>query len=94
MPTPINAVYDLGGTGHTTLYSHATGFHSMCWQPIANRLRNNHNIAYDARGHGTAASRGARRDQVQRGGAGIAEPSRDRRALAGAIAAASCRPAR
>ena len=52
MPTPINAVYDLGGTGPTTLYSHATGFHAMCWQPIANRLSNHHNIAYDARGHG------------------------------------------
>lgn len=45
-------MHDLGGTGPTILYAHATGFHARCWQAIATRLPNRHNIGYDARGHG------------------------------------------
>jgi pimeloyl-ACP methyl ester carboxylesterase len=52
MTRPTIAVHDLGGTGPTTLYAHATGFHGRCWSPIAARLARLHNIAYDARGHG------------------------------------------
>lgn len=54
--TPTLAVHDLGGTGSTILYAHATGFHARCWQPIADRLGDHHNIAYDARGHGDTPS--------------------------------------
>lgn len=46
------AVHDLGGTGPTTMYAHATGFHARCWEPVAARLPAMHNIAYDAKGHG------------------------------------------
>jgi len=46
------AVHDLGGTGATALYAHATGFHAHCWSPVAARLPGLHNIGYDARGHG------------------------------------------
>src|SRR4051812_40897802 len=52
MTTPTIAVHDLGGTGATILYAHATGFHARCWVPVASRLPHLHNIAYDARGHG------------------------------------------
>ena len=46
------AVHDLGGSGPTVLYAHATGFHAKCWQPLAAHLPQHRNIAYDARGHG------------------------------------------
>lgn len=46
------SVHDLGGVGPTVLYSHATGFHGRCWQPVADLLGGFHNVAYDARGHG------------------------------------------
>jgi pimeloyl-ACP methyl ester carboxylesterase len=52
MTRPTIAVWDLGGTGPTTLYAHATGFHGRCWSPVAARLPHMHNVAYDARGHG------------------------------------------
>ncbi|CAB4879797.1 unannotated protein [freshwater metagenome] len=52
MTSPAIAVHDLGGTGPTTLYAHATGFHALCWQPVAAHLPARHNLAYDARGHG------------------------------------------
>ncbi len=44
--------YALGGSGPTILYAHATGFHGHCWRPIADRLPQFANVAYDARGHG------------------------------------------
>ena len=52
MPHSHLAVHYLGGTGPTTLYAHATGFHAHCWSPIADRLPGLHNVGYDARGHG------------------------------------------
>ena len=50
------AVHDLGGSGPTILYAHATGFHARCWQPVADRVVDHHNIAFDARGHGDTPS--------------------------------------
>ena len=52
MTSPTLAVHDLGGAGPTILYAHATGFHARCWQTVATRLNNRHNVGYDARGHG------------------------------------------
>jgi pimeloyl-ACP methyl ester carboxylesterase len=46
------AVHDLGGTGPTIVYAHATGFHALCWAPIAQELAQFHNVAFDASGHG------------------------------------------
>ncbi len=56
MTSTTLGVHDLGGSGTTILYAHATGFHARCWQPIADRLVEHHNIAYDARGHGDTPS--------------------------------------
>lgn len=50
------ATHDLGGTGATLLFSHATGFHGRCYQPIASALADTfHSIAFDYRGHGDTA---------------------------------------
>lgn len=47
------AVHDLGGTGPTLLFSHATGFHGRCYLPMAAQLTDRfHSIAFDYRGHG------------------------------------------
>ena len=46
------AVHDLGGSGPTTLFAHATGFHAHCWTAVTAHLPQLHSIAYDARGHG------------------------------------------
>lgn len=47
------AVHDLGGTGPTLLFAHATGFHGRVWQPLADRLGDMfHCLAVDFRGHG------------------------------------------
>ena len=47
------AVHDLGGSGPTLLFSHATGFHGRCYQPIASSLADRfHSVAFDYRGHG------------------------------------------
>lgn len=45
-------VYDLGGSGPTALYAHATGFNAHCWTSVTAHLDHLHNVAYDARGHG------------------------------------------
>ena len=52
MTTAHLAVHYLGGDGPTTLYAHATGFHSHCWTPVTGYLPGLHNVGYDARGHG------------------------------------------
>lgn len=52
MTASLLATYDFGGIGPAIVYAHATGFHARCWQPIARQLPHNHNVAYDARGHG------------------------------------------
>jgi pimeloyl-ACP methyl ester carboxylesterase len=52
------AVYDLGAPAGEVdapiiLFSHATGFHGLVWQPMADHLRDRfHCIAIDHRGHG------------------------------------------
>jgi pimeloyl-ACP methyl ester carboxylesterase len=47
------AVHDLGGTGRTLLFSHATGFHGHCYAPMAATLTDRfHSFALDYRGHG------------------------------------------
>ena len=52
------AVYDLGAPvgdvdAPVILFSHATGFHGLVWQPMAAQLRDRfHCIAIDHRGHG------------------------------------------
>ena len=52
MSTSHLAVHYLGGDGPTTLYAHATGFHSRCWSSVTAALPGLHNVGYDARGHG------------------------------------------
>jgi pimeloyl-ACP methyl ester carboxylesterase len=50
-------VHDLGGTGPTLLMSHATGFHALVWQPIAQLLAQRFSCqALDYRGHGDTAA--------------------------------------
>ena len=50
------AVHEFGGTGRTLLWSHATGFHAHCYEPIARRLGDNFtSFGLDHRGHGTTA---------------------------------------
>lgn len=50
------ALHDLGGTGPTLLYSHATGFHGRIWLPLARELGDRyHGWALDYRGHGDSA---------------------------------------
>jgi pimeloyl-ACP methyl ester carboxylesterase len=47
------AVHDLGGSGPTLLFSHATGFHGRCYLPLAHALADRfHGVAFDYRGHG------------------------------------------
>ncbi|MEX2627390.1 MAG: alpha/beta hydrolase [Ilumatobacteraceae bacterium] len=47
------AVHDLGGTGPPLLFSHATGFHGRCYEPVAAALTDRfHSYALDYRGHG------------------------------------------
>ena len=46
------AVHELGGSGPTAFYAHATGFHAHCWSPISSLLPQFRNVGYDARGHG------------------------------------------
>ncbi len=47
------AIHDFGGSGPTLLFSHATGFHAHCYQPIATRLSESFtSFALDHRGHG------------------------------------------
>lgn len=50
------AVHELGGTGPPLLFSHATGFHGRCYQPMADALADvAHCVAFDYRGHGDTA---------------------------------------
>lgn len=51
---PIDvAIHELGGHGPTLLFSHATGFHGRCYQPIADALTDRFRcVAFDYRGHG------------------------------------------
>ena len=47
------AVHDLGGQGPDLLLSHATGFHALVWQPLADVLADRyHAWALDYRAHG------------------------------------------
>ena len=47
------AVFELGGGGSPLLFSHATGFHGRCYQPMANELTESARcVAFDYRGHG------------------------------------------
>lgn len=47
------AVHELGGSGERLLFSHATGFHGRCYQPMADALAHQfHSVAFDYRGHG------------------------------------------
>ena len=47
------AVHDLGGHGPDLLLSHATGFHALVWQPMADVLADRyHAWALDYRAHG------------------------------------------
>ncbi len=47
------AVHDLGGSGRPLLFSHATGFHGRCYEPVAHALADRfHCSALDYRGHG------------------------------------------
>ena len=50
------AVHEFGGTGRKLLWSHATGFHAHCYEPIARRLSNDFtSFGLDHRGHGMTA---------------------------------------
>lgn len=45
--------HDLGGSGPTLLFAHATGFHGKVWLPIANALADSfHCYTVDMRAHG------------------------------------------
>jgi pimeloyl-ACP methyl ester carboxylesterase len=47
------AIHEFGGTGPQLLFSHATGFHAHCYQPIAARLSDSFtSFGLDHRGHG------------------------------------------
>jgi len=47
------AVHEFGGAGRTLLWSHATGFHAHCYEPIAHRLGADFtSFGLDHRGHG------------------------------------------
>jgi len=49
----VLALHDLGGTGPTVLFSHATGFHALVWRPLAQHLAPSyHGAAVDYRAHG------------------------------------------
>ncbi len=48
--------HDLGGSGPDLLAVHATGFHGLVWQPVADRLRRSfHCWSLDLRGHGDSS---------------------------------------
>lgn len=50
------AVHEFGGTGRPLLWSHATGFHAHCYEPIARRLSGEFtSFGLDHRGHGMTA---------------------------------------
>ena len=50
------AVHEFGGTGRKLLWSHATGFHAHCYEPIARRLSDEFaSFGLDHRGHGMTA---------------------------------------
>jgi len=47
------AVFDLGGTGPSLIFCHATGFHGLVWRQVAAHLADNfHCYTMDFRGHG------------------------------------------
>jgi pimeloyl-ACP methyl ester carboxylesterase len=47
------AVHEFGGTGRPLFWSHATGFHAHCYEPIARRLGDHFtSFGLDHRGHG------------------------------------------
>ncbi len=47
------AIHEFGGRGRPLLFSHATGFHAHCYQPIAERLSDGFtSFGHDHRGHG------------------------------------------
>jgi pimeloyl-ACP methyl ester carboxylesterase len=51
------AVHDLGGHGAPLLFSHATGFHGRCYQPVAHELAGEfRSAALDYRGHGESTT--------------------------------------
>jgi len=51
------AVHDLGGEGPDLLLSHATGFHALVWQPMADALADRyHSWALDYRAHGDSTA--------------------------------------
>ncbi len=51
------AVHEFGGTGRPLLWSHATGFHAHCYEPIAQRLSGEFtSFGLDHRGHGVTAA--------------------------------------
>jgi pimeloyl-ACP methyl ester carboxylesterase len=50
------AVHEFGGTGKKLLWSHATGFHAHCYEPIARRLSDRFtSFGFDHCGHGMTA---------------------------------------
>lgn len=47
------AIHDFGGSGRRLLFSHATGFHAHCYEPIATLLSDSFaSFGLDHRGHG------------------------------------------
>lgn len=54
----VELVYhDLGGSGESLLFVHATGFHAMVWRPVAERLLDRYHCwGLDLRGHGDSAT--------------------------------------
>jgi pimeloyl-ACP methyl ester carboxylesterase len=49
------ATYHLGGDGPPVILTHATGFHGLCWLPLAPSLTGSFSVwALDHRGHGSS----------------------------------------
>ena len=49
----VVAVHDLGGTGPSVVFAHATGLHGLVWRPLAAHLADAvSSTAFDERGHG------------------------------------------
>ncbi|NBS28513.1 MAG: alpha/beta fold hydrolase, partial [Actinobacteria bacterium] len=44
--------YQPDSHAHTVLFSHATGFHGRCFDPLAARLTELHSVTFDYRGYG------------------------------------------
>jgi pimeloyl-ACP methyl ester carboxylesterase len=44
--------YQPDSHAHTVLFSHATGFHGRCFDPLAERLTELHSVTFDYRGYG------------------------------------------